>query len=244
MLRMPPWTTWTVMIAVSIYGKANKARWMKIILTCRSIDLFAVLCEGGPLKMLVNIAEERQENIPALIYSAGMASFDDSQHNVIGGYKTQESSPSRKTNWTKWLPSSSTSQGYHTVDTEDVSGAETNEWNELSDLSRNIDNRRMLPQEDDDEDDDELNAIKLGLGDFIFYSVLVGKASQTDPVTLCLCIISILTGLSITILILTLNRRALPALPISILFGSITYAIAYYMTSDMMMALSLQAMQF
>jgi hypothetical protein len=51
------------------------------------IDLFAVLYEMGPLKLLINIAEERQENIPALVYSSGMARSDD-LNNPIGGYNT------------------------------------------------------------------------------------------------------------------------------------------------------------
>ncbi|CAO0791969.1 unnamed protein product [Mucor circinelloides] len=222
MLRMPPWTTWTVLIAVAIY------------------DLFAVLCPAGPLRLLITMAEERQENIPALVYSAGMASFD-TEDDFIGGYRTQESNRASK-NHKKWLPFTNANKGYRPIHNNELDENATLSI-ALSTLEQSRDVERRNSNEagqDEDEEEDELNAIKLGLGDFIFYSVLVGKAAKTDSVTLCLCIIAILTGLSLTILILTLNRKALPALPISILLGCITYATAYYMTSPMIFTLSLQ----
>ncbi|GAA5812280.1 hypothetical protein MFLAVUS_005731 [Mucor flavus] len=230
MLRMPPWTTWTVLIAVSIY------------------DLFAVLCPSGPLRLLISMAEERQENIPALIYSAGMASIDADENNPIGGYRTQESNSSKKIDWSSWLSFSSKSKGYTTLENEEEEASRSSlSTNELQNLSDRCPVQRRDPEEgeeeDDDEDNDDMNAIKLGLGDFIFYSVLVGKASRTDPITLCLCIVAILTGLSLTIFILTLNKTALPALPISILFGAVTYAIGYFMTSNMIGSLSMRAIQ-
>ncbi|XP_007986448.1 presenilin-2 isoform X3 [Chlorocebus sabaeus] len=147
---LPEWSAWVILGAISVY------------------DLVAVLCPKGPLRMLVETAQERNEPIfPALIYSSamvwtvGMAKLDPSSQGAL-----------------------------------------------------------QLPY------DPEMGGVKLGLGDFIFYSVLVGKAAATgsgDWNTTLACFVAILIGLCLTLLLLAVFKKALPALPISITFGLIFY---------------------
>ena len=85
-----------------------------------------------------------------------------------------------------------------------------------------------LRGDDDDNNSvsDPANAsIRLGLGDFIFYSVLVSKAAQYSFATFAACTLVILAGLGGTLLLLAMYHQALPALPISILLGIVTYLL-------------------
>lgn len=78
--------------------------------------------------------------------------------------------------------------------------------------------------DDDSEEGGGKNSIKLGLGDFIFYSVLVSKAAQYSFATFISCFLVILAGLGGTLVLLSVYHQALPALPISIFLGVVFYA--------------------
>ena len=72
------------------------------------------------------------------------------------------------------------------------------------------------------------NSIKLGLGDFIFYSILVSKAALYSYTTFVVCTLAVLSGLGITLLLLAIYGQALPALPVSILLGVVFFVLTRY----------------
>ncbi|ORZ03235.1 Presenilin-domain-containing protein [Syncephalastrum racemosum] len=85
---------------------------------------------------------------------------------------------------------------------------------------------RTLSTQEVDEEAAEREGLKLGLGDFVFYSVLIARAALYDWITTVCCTIAVLTGLTATIFLLAIYKKALPALPISIAFGILFYFVA------------------
>ena len=84
------------------------------------------------------------------------------------------------------------------------------------------------------------DAIKLGLGDFIFYSVLVGRAAMYDMLTALVSYLAVMAGLGTTLLLLAVFRKALPALPISIGLGVTFYLLARLLLEPFVLNLSTQ----
>ncbi|KAH7937105.1 hypothetical protein HPB49_007926 [Dermacentor silvarum] len=82
--------------------------------------------------------------------------------------------------------------------------------------------------------------LKLGLGDFIFYSMLLGKASRHGTVVgIVACYVSVLVGVLLTVALLVIFRKPVPALPFSILMG-----LAAYFTSAIVCDPFLEAIDF
>ncbi|XP_033112226.1 presenilin-1-like isoform X1 [Anneissia japonica] len=227
---LPEWTLWTILAAIAIY------------------DLAAVLCPRGPLKVLVETAQERDEPIfPALIYSStmiwlvGMADVDpadknkktnanvdaseaeDKDINLIGNMDTNEEEEENDGGFDdEWQDrqNAELSNSRGSTNSEDARAA-VNALRQTSDQEQQTSNPHL--------DDEEERGVKLGLGDFIFYSVLVGKASVTgDWTTTIACFVAILIGLCLTLILLAIFKKALPALPISITFGLIFYFSTSY----------------
>lgn len=212
---LPDWTAWVVLGVISVW------------------DLIAVLCPKGPLRILVETAQERNEPIfPALIYSSAMAWCVVSMADRDPFY-TNQNQPGAQSD----ASSASTNSPRQRLDGGDVDppveveqprahGERVRRRSQRGSVTVNsgtlagaTDHASDLPRQEEEE-----RGVKLGLGDFIFYSVLVGKASSYgDWNTTVACFVAILIGLCLTLLLLAIFKKALPALPISITFGLIFY---------------------
>jgi len=200
---LPDWTTWAVLAVISGW------------------DLFAVLAPCGPLKILVETAQSRNEEIfPSLIYSSGMvyavvAAADQSQPRESG--PSEQPGPVPQESEVRLPdPDQAAQQQQPVVRVQRRRRQPQQQCQQPEDRQQ----QRRPPAEEQDDD----KGVKLGLGDFIFYSILVGKASSYgDWNTTLACFVAILIGLCLTLVFLALFRKALPALPISITFGLIFY---------------------
>ncbi|XGW19823.1 hypothetical protein V3C99_003562 [Haemonchus contortus] len=213
---LPEWTVWSVLAVISIW------------------DLVAVLAPNGPLRILVETAQERNEPIfPALIYSSGMmysfvftGALDGEDNQIqpqLQPSSSDESTPSvsgllasgnATTKVKRFAPLRQSESAV-----EHIAQEAARSLNELATVAQNIRVQPNLMRGEREE-----KGVKLGLGDFIFYSVLVGKASSYfDWNTTVACYVAILVGLCFTLVLLAVFRRALPALPISVFAGLLFY---------------------
>jgi hypothetical protein len=84
------------------------------------------------------------------------------------------------------------------------------------------------------------NSIRLGLGDFIFYSVMVAKAAEYSFTAFFVCMLVIIAGLGGTLVLLSVFHHALPALPISIFLGLFFYISTRYLIEPWIEAILLR----
>ncbi|PHT47639.1 Presenilin-like protein [Capsicum baccatum] len=227
---LPEWTTWVLLVAMALH------------------DLAAVLLPGGPLRLLVELAMSRDEDIPALVYEARPVIDRESvprggfvqrrvwrerRENEFGSDENLDSSSNLNSNVNSISESRSVLERRplygsdenerNAVDMED--GQVSREDSELAaPLIQHRINVRMNLQEGSNDDFalegiglGSSGAIKLGLGDFIFYSVLVARAAMYDFMTVYACYLAIIAGLGITLMLLAFYQKALPALPVSVL---------------------------
>lgn len=303
---LPEWTTWVLLVAMALY------------------DLAAVLLPVGPLRLLVELAMSRDEDIPALVYEARPVNVDESagvsQRRLWRGRRgdgDQNASPNNRVNLEQ-NPSSplvlTVGSGQSERDLVDAEeGQSPNNNRELSEplleqrmngvRDETSNNRLNLEQnprshlvstvesgqsERDLVDAEEgrmpnngreiaeplleqrmnaeppvqeiaiaedrmalegiglgsSGAIKLGLGDFIFYSVLVGRAAMYDFMTVYACYLAIIAGLGITLMLLAIYQKALPALPVSIMLGVLFYVLTRTLLEEFIVQCSMNFLMF
>ena len=245
--RIPEWTTWTLLIAMAVY------------------DLYAVLTPGGPLRVIVELAEERNEEIPALVYEArptrrpvrvnrgGAGGGGGGVIEALMSSSMTSSSRGAGEGGGVFLGEARfrgrgggaglgvTSEIQEVGDAGDGDGEGDGEDESESaplvssgygasgdpGIGDALDPESNAPEYVDPVLGGKLfalpDSIKLGLGDFIFYSVLVARAAMYDTFVATSCFLAVLQGLVGTLFLLGVYERALPALPISIAFGVLAY---------------------
>jgi len=190
--HLPPLTTWALLLLMALY------------------DIAAVLCPGGPLKAIVELAQQRNTAIPALVY---------------------ESRPLRRGISVAAPPAPGGEAPPVVADAEAAAAPgpvvePAEEAGEPTASEANL------------EEEEEERSVKLGLGDFIFYSLLVGRASQTDLLTAAACYLGIVAGLGATLALLTLVQQALPALPLSIALGALLFVLSRWLLEPLVVSLA------
>ncbi|KAL7587251.1 hypothetical protein Lser_V15G38778 [Lactuca serriola] len=257
--NLPEWTTWTLLVALALY------------------DLVAVLAPGGPLKILVELASSRDDELPALVYEArptvsrnprgsgfgllvgGVSSESvevemtrhnpsDSRNGGDSDETMEETSPLVPSLRDRMRSSSSGSSEFSSTDRIHRTGTDIIEDEEvdLSPLGAILGmggNESRRGREIIDEEETS-RGIKLGLGDFVFYSVLVGRAAMYDLMTVYACYLAIISGLGCTLILLSVFRQALPALPISIALGIMFYFLTRLLMEPFVVGTSTNLMMF
>ncbi|KAF5792644.1 putative presenilin/signal peptide peptidase [Helianthus annuus] len=216
---LPEWTTWVLLVAMALY------------------DLAAVLLPGGPLRLLVELAISRDEDIPALVYEA--RPVVDPRSNATVQRRVWRDRPVNVEAQT------GTQTGTQTVGSSQ--NVEEGRVHELSvPLIERLRERGVEPESLGLEGIGlaSTGAIKLGLGDFIFYSVLVGRAAMYDFMTVYACYLAIIAGLGITLVLLAVYQKALPALPVSVMLGVLFYVLTRFFLEDFIVQCSSNLLMF
>ncbi|KAM1295792.1 hypothetical protein ACFX1Q_016497 [Malus domestica] len=238
---LPEWTTWVLLVAMALY------------------DLAAVLLPVGPLRLLVELAISRDEEIPALVYEARPVTPHDSQ-GPVGERRVWRDRRNENSSIGNENPNSNSNLGeFGNVDNDSSlvraeEGRIPERDQELSaPLLERVANVPPCRQEDVAASESLLlegiglgssGSIKLGLGDFIFYSVLVGRAAMYDFMTVYACYLAIIGGLGVTLILLAVYQKALPALPVSIMLGVLFYVLTRLLLEVFVVQCSLNLIMF
>lgn len=197
-MLFPPITTWALLIVLVFW------------------DLFAVLAPCGPLRLIVELLHKRQTDDatgnskpalpPILLYSTMVYFTTTILSSNVKHSEAEEYSQSLPGN----VP-------FLVADLNNKLFLEDDDSPDLTSPSKDPSKERQL----------ENIRPQLGLGDFIFYSLLVGKTNTMtlNHLTVLFVSLSVVVGLIFTLLLLFAYRRALPALPISLSIALVVLAV-------------------
>lgn len=227
---LPAWATWVILAVLVVW------------------DLFAVLAPFGPLRKLVETAREREEPLPALVYDTNPNDVgrDAEAHPVVIFKKKRNRAQARRSSEAPEDPEAEQNRearakrrqrrreaaeqaAQQDVEVPNDPGAHVVSPRQGNAEEAPPDTRRGTQNEQTQQGVGTLGThLKLGLGDFVFYSVLVAQASSEGAMTAVTSFVAILSGLCATLFLVIVYRKALPALPISIIAGMTFFFLTRY----------------
>lgn len=170
-------------------------------------DMIAVLLPFGPLYLLINLFQKRQIEVPPMmIYTTGLWLRQSNKNsNASSRFRTDQ-----------W------SMSLSIFNLIFISKSTIDSFDEENRIFNDVQNTNASKENSSSKKRRRTRKSMLGLGDFIFYSILLAKTVFTSECNLFAVIIvylSIIMGMLATTIILVLIHRPLPALPISLLIG-------------------------
>jgi len=215
-LIIPDWTIWILLVLLVIY------------------DAVVVLCPKGLLNVLIKKSIERGEPIPALIYSTAAFAMPEEEEEVHE-VNPEESSESKEAeleeiafkpveeNVHQDKPNENFVPPVEPQQEKVVKKKRPQRPQKLKDGSVVVETDKKKHKKKHSKDKNE--GVKLGLGDFVFYGILITRAARLGWDLVVLCILAVVMGLSLTLLCLAYFERPLPALPFSLLLGILFFVI-------------------
>lgn len=199
-------------------------------------DLFAVLTPVGPLQMIIKLAErEGVVDMPGLVYTTHAKRSDKHLEEIS---RTDDCPTDRQLDGNSVQALKDLSISEHKAEQSNglryvqrqaaMAVAKADAVRATSDSLRTH-LGSLIPSDETDEQPDsrersiEEHGVNIGLGDFIFYSILVGMNSRgrshKDYYATLATFDAVLVGLVVTLVFLSASRQAVPALPVSIGLG-------------------------
>ncbi|KAG9138400.1 hypothetical protein Leryth_021048 [Lithospermum erythrorhizon] len=235
---LPEWTTWVLLVAMALYDLAAV---LLPVGPLRILVELAISRDEDRLWPGLNLVPARRTWCDARgVWRKGVRGFwgDGATRalNMGSERKSDESFHGQSksiggSNLGSGSGSSSTQSVVHQRDRSLVDAEEGRAIDPDSELAAPLIQHRINVRMNSHDGPDEAfalegiglatsGAIKLGLGDFIFYSVLVGRAAMYDFMAVYACYLAIIAGLGVTLMLLAFYQKALPALPFSVMLGT------------------------
>ncbi|KAI6181985.1 hypothetical protein M3Y99_01968200 [Aphelenchoides fujianensis] len=220
---LPNLTTWFLLGCIVVWGLP--------------FYIFAVLTPIGPLRQVMDKAQDYSEDVLRfLMFTTGSDGEGDEQKAEVHGQEIQE-----EATHTVVLPGE---QEGGEADDSDCSTAdeadgqwETDGWEqpEKSEPKK----AEVEPPQKTAHDALNDSSARLGMGDFVFYGLLVGKAAASGSVAATLAAaVGVINGLIFTLTVLTDGDETMPALPVSIFCGLVLHFGTLHLVEPMLQVVS------